>query len=1521
MEPVAVIGIGCRFPGAHGPAEFWRLLRNEIDAIREIPAGRWTDLPFAQHAETIHRRGGFLDRIDGFDAGFFGISTAEAEGMDPQQRLLLETAWEALEDAGQCPEKLEGSGTGVFAGITYFDYGNLRMSALSGVDGYLGTGVALAIAANRISYFFDFHGPSMSIDTACSSSGVAVYQAMASMDRGECDLALAGGVSLMVSPASQIFMAKAGVLSPHGRCSPMDARADGIVRGEGAGILVLKRLEAALRDHDRIYATLIGGAVNQDGRSNGLSAPNGTAQEALLRQAYANAAVSPASLSYVELHGTGTPLGDPIEARALGVVLAEGRAAGTACLAGSVKSNIGHLEAAAAAAGLIKLALMFHHRAIPASLHFENANPHIGLERLPLRIAKCTMPWTAEPGPAVAGISSFGLGGTNVHLVLREAPRWGGPSEPAAHLPRLLPLSARTPEGLSELAGRFAEYLEQIEDSPALRDICYSAGARRGHHDHRLAVIGRDCRDLAQQLRACAAGGAPPAVSCGQRRLSQPLKVLFVLTGSDEAQAETGLRALAEEPAFAQAVECCGPVGNLRALQIGLTALWRSWGIVPAATIGHGTGEKIAPAPGAITLEIGPDAVLANASSVPVLPSLCHGRDALETLLASLGALYVRGAQVNWEALEEPGARFVPLPSYPWQHRSYWLPQSPEPTPAAKTFVAETLVDRDRTPYVDDHVIRGACVFPGAAFIEAVVRAAAEWLDADCLELTDTHLSRSLVPAEARQIRLRVELESVDRGETAWRIASLSSGEWILHASGRLRPAPAASIERESWDAAVLRCSRPVDAVQHYGALAACGFEYGPSLRPARDIRRGQGEAVAVVALPEDAKNSPMPPPLADSSLHLLTAAFSEAQWREAAGGTFLPDAATRVLVRVPLPARLRAHSVLTESGSGGFAGDVTYFDEQGQCMLEIQGLRVRRLDRGADTVRCYQTEWKPVNLPHGPGREIVFASEPAWRAAIASGRSSPIIWVAPSRAAEPAEGAKQCVASFAAFLRDVRGSGADAAIWIVTQGAQSAGEEQIRLEHAPLWGLARSLSQEHPELWGGILDVPRGSSAETIALLARQAAAQDAEDMILFRGAQAYAPRLSPSDRDVIEPPRLRPDASYLVTGGTGGVGLALARRLAECGARRLFLLSRRGLPPRAQWSSIPETTFDGERIAGVRQLESLGVDVHVPAVNCADAGELKAFLDRLRAEAWPPIRGVVHAAGVAVGGPLRELDAPALDAVFAAKVRGAFLLDRLLAEAELDFFVLVSSAASLLPSHAEGLAAYAAANAFLDGLAVHRRALGRRATAINWGPWEDTGVSKGHDQLFRSGEMGLLAPLHAASQLDRALTNDSAQFAVLNIEWPRWQKSHPRAASRPFVSGLVRPGLGRNSSNGGGAGRLDSMEEFLAGLVAEHLPEEGKTLDWGEPLFALGVDSLAAAGIRNRIEIELGISFSIVQIIEAPSIRALARQIAAKMETQGVRGAAMPARPSPEQIAELSSEQLDSLIEQLLEEQETRN
>ena len=639
-EPIAIIGIGCTFPGARGPNAFWDLLRHGREAIREIPLERFDinhyhDPTPGTPGKIVTRRGGFIENIDLFDSGFFGISPREADSMDPQQRLLLEVAWEAVEDAGLTRSKLINSATGVFIGMSSSDYSDmqLRIHDSSSMDVYTLPGTARSILAGRISHLFDLKGPSLAVDTACSSSLVAAHLACQSIWNGECSMAMAGGVNVILTPESWSVLSLARIISPDGVAKVFDARANGFVRGEGAGMVVLKPLAQAQSEGDPIYAVIRGSAINNDGHNSSVMTPNQQSQEAVLRSAYHQAGICPGQVHYVEAHGTGTSVGDPIEARALGIVMAEGRNLDTPCLVGSVKTNIGHLEAGAGIAGLIKVALCLKHRGIPASLNFEIPNPAVPWSELPLMVSQEYREWPVSQGIALAGVSSFGISGTNVHMVLSDTPTTVRDKLRAdANGAHLLPLSAHTPEALFVTAERFRDFLSNNGDKHSLYDLCYNASIRRTHYMNRITFVIRSKQELAAQLESyCRNTLTTPTDITPRDKFSGPVFVFSgqgakfwpldagLLTAFDVFKdtllhCENLLRAqgadwslldqLTAKDENSRMIETDISQTSIFACQVALAAQWRAWGIEPSAVIGHSLGEVAAAhVAGAISLE------------------------------------------------------------------------------------------------------------------------------------------------------------------------------------------------------------------------------------------------------------------------------------------------------------------------------------------------------------------------------------------------------------------------------------------------------------------------------------------------------------------------------------------------------------------------------------------------------------------------------------------------------------------------------------------------------------------------------------------------------------------------------------------------------------------------------------------------------------------------------------------------------------------------------------------------------
>ena len=629
-EPIAIVGIGCRLPGgADTPDRFWKLVREGVDAISEVPADRWKiadyyDADPDKPGKMNTRFGGFISQVDSFDAHFFGISPREARTMDPQQRLLLEVAWEAIEHAGIAASKIAGSSTGVFVGLSGADYFQLvRESGAGSFDAYTASGTAHSIASGRLSYVFGATGPSVSIDTACSSSLVSIHLAVQSLRRGECATALAGGVNLILGPEVTIALSRSHMMAPDGRCKTFDSRADGFVRSEGCGMLVLKRLSDAESDGDKVIAVIRGSAANQDGRSNGLTAPNGLSQEQVIRDALADAQIEPHEVGYVETHGTGTSLGDPIEVQALANVL--GRDRTSPLMIGSVKANIGHLESAAGVAGLIKLVLALQHGEIPGQIHLTEPNPLIAWGQINVQAPTQRALWPETHGSRrIGGVSSFGFSGTNVHLLIEQAQ----PAQPVAAATgdslQVMAISTRDEDALLALAKDYGEWL--TDPGLALRDAAYSINTGRAHFSHRLAIVAAAARDAEAGLKAFANGEGTAAVLAGVAPNRVP-RVAFLFTGQGAQYLGMARELYDSQPDFRATIDRCNDLlkdllprsllsvlfGDehgrdearsiddtqytqpaLFAVEYALARLWMSWGIKPAAVLGHSIGEYVA---------------------------------------------------------------------------------------------------------------------------------------------------------------------------------------------------------------------------------------------------------------------------------------------------------------------------------------------------------------------------------------------------------------------------------------------------------------------------------------------------------------------------------------------------------------------------------------------------------------------------------------------------------------------------------------------------------------------------------------------------------------------------------------------------------------------------------------------------------------------------------------------------------------------------------------------------------------
>ncbi|WP_437760883.1 SDR family NAD(P)-dependent oxidoreductase [Sorangium sp. So ce1389] len=1869
-EPIAIIGLGCRFPGgADDPDTFFQLLLEGWDAITEVPKDRWDiDAYYSPDPDApgkmSTRHGGFLRDIRGFDPEFFGIAPREAAGMDPQHRLLLEVSWEALERAGVPREKLAGSQTGVFVGILGSDYHlrRLQRDDPKQMDAYFGTGVLGSAAAGRVSYALGLQGPAMVVDTACSSSLVAVHLACRSLLLGECDLALAGGVNILLSPNGGVLLSRSRALAADGRCKTFDASADGYVRSEGCGVVVLKRLSAALADGDEVLAVIAGSAVNQDGASGGFTVPSGSSQQELIRRALAEAGVRPAEVGYVEAHGTGTPLGDPIEARALGAVLSEGRPQGKPFLLGSVKTNIGHLEAAAGIAGLIKVVLSLRHERIPPHLHLKQQNPRISPDEVPARIPTETWPWPAGAERRIAGVSSFGLSGTNAHVVVAEAPQQGAPARVDA-LPggaHLVPLSAHSEGGLKDVARAFRSFL--AEGAPGsglpLADIAYTAGVRRTHHGHRLALVGKTHEELRERLGAFLDGEARPGLSSGAGAADgRPRRLVFVFPGQGSQWPSMARQLLREEPVFRAAIEACGralrahvdwslldvlstdeagarldaidviqPV--LFGIEVALAALWASLGVRPDAVIGHSMGEVAAAAvAGALSLEDaarvicqrsrlarrvsgrgamavvdlpmdqaaallrgledrvsiavsnsprstvlsgdtvalsgileqlkrdnvfcrpikvdfashsphvdplradllaalagleprppttrmystvieGPDEVppldatywmrnlrepvlfsaavqraLADGHDLfiemsphPILlpaieqilvhvgrsglalPSLRREQDERAEVLASLGALHAAGYRVDFRRLHPAGGKLVQLPRYPWQNEPYWFDDAPsegverqrpsarrrrESHPVLGEHVAspsqpglhlwEIDVDAETFPYLKDHRIHGTVVVPGMAYISLGLSAAEEVFGPGSHALIDVEFRSALFLPEGAGART-LQTTVVPDGTGGMRLhihsrASKAGGggdaedPWIEHMSARIEPGGAANatatLDAQEMAAMEARCDQEITPADFYRALAEVGNQFGPRHQGVVRLRRRDGEALGHVTLPPllaaEAGLYVAHPALLDSCFQVGLAAVpagedgEDVDERLGIKKAFMPVRIARFTAHGRPGASLVSHAHVASHEGSDIAEGVRLVDGEGRVVIEATGIEGQYLERSTDTALptsldawLYEIAWqeKPRGGadgagPHAPPPSSAWllladergAGEALAKRLAAQGEESILVSLGDAyermdsrrfrvRAAAAADMTRLLEEAFSASGRACRGVvhlvGLDAPterlthaalleaqrracmsvahllqavaqrgwsapprLWLVTRGAQRLDGDAVApaVAQAPLWGLGRVLAEEHPSLWGGLLDLsPAVAPADQIELLCEQIRLPDGEDQLAFRGGRRYVARLvrRPHGAGKTRPLRLRTDGTYLITGGLGGIGLEVARWMVGQGARRLILMGRTRLPPRAAWGSLEEGAPLAHTIAAIREMESLGASIHLAAVDVSDEAELSAYLAAFRGEGWPPIRGVIHAAAVVKDAPLLQLDQAILMANLQAKLAGGYLLHQLLADDPLDLFVLFSSGSAVLSSPFFG--AYAAANAFLDALAHARSAEGRPALSINWGFWAEVGLVA-RAQKERGGSlapqgMGQFTPKQAFEVMKMLLERDAVQTMVAPVNWLLWGRAHPTSARSPLLTELINersavrapgsqtpqapPLRGELLQIEPGWRRRAKLEAYIQEQVGQVLRLSPSKVGLNKPIGSLGLDSLMGLELRNRFEASMGLTLPATLVWTYPTVAALADHLAAQMN---VPLAAPEEPPPPPSGANGAAPEADELSEEAAE------
>ncbi|MBP8534391.1 type I polyketide synthase [Streptomyces sp. MK37H] len=1537
-EPIAIVAMSCRYPGdVRGPEDLWELVTGGRDAISGFPGNRGWDLenlydPDPDRQGSVYAtEGGFLHDADQFDPAFFGISPREATVMDPQQRLLLETSWEAFERAGIDPAALRGSKTGIFVGAAYQGYIPDWPHMPEGLEGHLVTGISASIMSGRVAYTLGLEGPAVTIDTACSSSLVALHLACQSLRQGDCSLALAGGAAVMGAPMGLIGFARQRGLAQDGRCKAFAEGADGMGLGEGVGMLLLERLSDARRNGHKVLAVVRGSAVNQDGASNGLTAPNGRSQQRVIRQALANAALTAEQIDAVEAHGTGTPLGDPIEAGALLATYGKDRAADRPVLIGSLKSNIGHPQAAGGVGGVIKMVQAMRHGLLPRTLHAEERSSRIDWSAGAVELLTEAREWPRGEEPRRAAISAFGASGTNVHTILEEAPE-EELSETAAEgdapvgrgvVPWVL--SAKSAAGLRAQAERL---LTHVTARPGLSpaDVGHSLATTRGRFDHRALVLGGDRDELIDALGALASGGESPRVVRGEGMTATDARPVFVFPGQGSQWAGMAVELLDSSPVFAGRIAECevalsgfvdwSLTGVLRgegpglervdvvqpalwAVMVSLAEVWRACGVAPAAVVGHSQGEiAAAVVAGALSLEDG--------ARVVALRSQAIGR-----------GLAGRGGMMS---VSESADRV-----------------------------------RDRITVWDGRISVAAVNGPGSIVVSGDPEALRE-LQAEC-EAEDVRAK--LIPVDYASHSAHVEAL---REELLHLLAPIRprTSDITFHSTVTGTPLDTTGLDAGYWYTNLRETVELESAVR---ALSAAGFgtflEMSPHPVLTMPLQATAEDAVVVGSLRRD-----------EGGPERFLASLGEAFVRGVAVD-WAAVCAGAAVVELPTYAFQRQRYWLEGSSAPaeGEAVDADFWDaveredlaalaaalevdaEESSLAMVVPALaawrRARRERSVLDSWR-YHVTWKPLGdaltsahdrssagatwliaapagAPEGPRvaealrergaqvRLVELTEADAVREALARRLGEATADTPPTAVLsllalveDPYRAGTAQPLGLAfnlALLQALGDTGADVPVWYATRGAVSVGRADA-LDHplqALSWGLGRIAAVEYPRRRGGLVDLPGTLDDRAVARLCGVLAGRlPDEDQVAVRASGVHGRRLvraSAAPADATAP--WRPRGTVLVTGGTGGLGAHVARWLARGGAEHLVLTSRRG----------PDAPGAAELADEIRES---GVRVTVAACDAADRDALADLLATLEADE-APLDAVVHTAGVLDDGVLDTLTPERADGVLRPKVDAALHLHELTRDRELSAFVLFSSFAGTLGGPGQG--SYAAANAFLDALAHARRAQGLPATSVAWGAWSGGGlVDEAVEARLRATGMPAMAPDLAIAALQRALDVADTHVAVADVEWDRLIAATPSLDGAAVLGEL--PDARRAEATAATTGEDDTplaqrlaglspqeAEDALADLVSTEVAAalgyaDTVAVEAGRAFRELGFDSLTAVDLRNRLNAATGLRLPVTLVFDYPTVTALARYLLAESGA-GETAATAPAGPVPVAVA----------------------